>query len=99
MVPGTPLGLVLCGPGSRVIVQGTAMQGLITTLNALKHFPSEGASVCPISIAPTYALFFNYAGAKVLTVTVSPSACEYTMNGQLSAYPNVVELNAIKALA
>ena len=43
------------------------MQSLIATLNALKHFPSEDSSVCPISTAPTYVLFFNYAGAKVLT--------------------------------
>jgi hypothetical protein len=90
--------LVLCGDGRRVVVQGTPLQWLLSTLMYLRPIPKGGVFNCPADFGPSYALFFSYSNGYVLTVTVSSSGCAFTTNGRLTAHTGKAELAAIESL-
>jgi hypothetical protein len=98
MVPPVPSALVLCGGQSRVVVEGHAMERLVSILNGLKPLPKGAILNCAADLGPSFYLFFNYPSGDVLTVTIASTGCRLTENGRLMAFNGKAELAAIRAL-
>ena len=97
IVPGTPVALVLCGPGARVeIATALEVSRFADALNKLKRVPAGEVFSCPLDFGPTYGLYFNYENGDVLLVTVDASGCRMASNGRSSGWVSHAMLNSIK---
>lgn len=87
MVPATPTSVDVCGPASRTVISGLALQSLTYDLNSLQHLHKVSDIPCPADVGPQFHLWFHYTSVAVdQEVVVDDQGCALTQNGALLAH-------------